>query len=279
MSDDLTVREKLQQRAMRAVWEDAVFRWESAATIALTMLLAFFLPSLPAPLAGWQWWYWLIAGGIAEAALILAHVTDPHSAAQAVARLFRQEYDPKEIQSREARRRVQRALEYREGIEALVDEQPEGALRVSLQETLYEVDDWIAQIYRLARQMDSIGVNSLLDRDRLNVPRELNALRRRLEREESPSVRQELEDAIRFKEQQIANLNAVLDNRKRADLQLDNTLAALGTVYAQMQVLDSKDMDSARARRLRDEIHDEVAGLQDTIEAMDEVHSYSRLAE
>lgn len=66
---------------------------------------------------------------------------------------------------------------------------------------------------------------------------------------------------------------------KRAGLQLDNTLAALGTLYAQVQVIDSKDMDSARARRLRDEIHDEVAELQDTILAMDEVYSTGRLRE
>jgi len=64
---------------------------------------------------------------------------------------------------------------------------------------------------------------------------------------------------------------------KRAGIQLYNTLAALGTLYAQVQVIDSKDMDSARARRLRDEIHDEVAELQDTILAMDEVYSTGRL--
>ena len=62
---------------------------------------------------------------------------------------------------------------------------------------------------------------------------------------------------------------------RRADLQLDNTLAALGTLYAQMQVIDTKDLDSARARRLREEIHDEVAELEDTIVAMDEVYSSS----
>lgn len=278
MSDDLTVREKLHNRAVRAVWEDAVYRWESAVTIALTMLLAFFVPNLPAPMDWWQWWYWLVAGGVAEMALILAHVTDPNSAAAAVARLFRQEYDPRDIKDRGARRRVEKALEYRDGITAMAGQQS-GAMRVNLDETLNEIDDWVGQIYRLAKRMDTIGQNTLMDRDRRNVPMELSNLRRRLQMEESPTVRAELEDSIQLKEQQLANLNAVLDNRKRADLQLENTLAALGTVYAQVQVIDSKDLDSARARRLRDEIHDEVAELQDTILAMEDVYSYGRLAD
>ena len=278
MSDELTVREKLHNRAVRAVWQDAFFRWESAVTIALTMLLAYFVPNLPAPLEWWQWWTWLIAGGIAEAALVLAHITDPSSASAAVARLFQQEFNPREIKSRDARSRVERALQYRAGIAAMVSDQ-DGAMRVSLEQTLDEIDDWIAQIYRLAKRMDSVGQNSLLDRDRQTVPTEISNLRRRIEREDSPTVRKELEEAVRLKEQQLQNLNAVLDNRKRADLQLENTLAALGTIYAQVQVIDTKDADSARSRRLRDEIHDEVAELQDTILAMDEVYTYGRLAD
>ena len=56
MSEDLNPREQMRKQATRAMLADAFFRWESAATIALTMLLAFFLPTLPAPLEWWQWW-------------------------------------------------------------------------------------------------------------------------------------------------------------------------------------------------------------------------------
>ncbi len=276
MSDQLSPRDEMRSRATKAIIADAFFRWESAATIALTMLLAFFLPTLPTPFEWWQWWMWILAGGIAEAALILAHVTDPQSAEQALARMFRQEYDPREITNRVTRQRFLKALEYRDSIAVLVAAQT-GAMKVSLQETLDDIDAWLSQVYRLAQRMDNFEEDSILDRDRKNVPTELRNLRRRLDVEESPTVRSELEEAIRLKQQQLKNLNAVADNMKRADIQLDNTLAALGTLYAQMQVIDTKDLDSARARRLRDEIQDEVAELQDTIMAMDEVYSSSRL--
>jgi hypothetical protein len=277
MSDELSPREEMRNRATRAIFADAFFRWESAATIALTMLLAFFLPRLPAPFDWWQWWYWVVGGVVAEAALIIAHVTDPKAAEAAVARMFHEEYNPQDIQSVVARQRMLKALEYRAGIVDIVSTKT-GAMRASFEETLNEIDDWIAQIHRLARKMDAFEEDSILGRDRKNVPNELRNLRRRLEIEQSPTVRQELQDAIQLKEQQLANLETVSDNMKRADIQLENTLAALGTLYAQMQVIDTKDLDSVRARRLRDEIHDEVAELQDTIVAMDEVYA-TRLRE
>jgi hypothetical protein len=276
MSDKLQPREEMQNRAVKAMVADAFFRWESAVTIALTMLLAFFLPTLPAPFEWWQWWFWVVGGLLAEAGLIIAHITDPQSAQQAVARLFEVDFDPRDIRNRVARQRMEKALEYRAGMAGLATNH-DGAMRLSIQDTLAEVDDWIENIYRLAHRMDNFEDDAILGRDRKSVPNELRNLRRRLELETDPVVRSELEQAIGIKEQQLANLNTVSNNMKRADIQLDNTLAALGTLYAQMQVIDSKDLDSARARRLRDEIHDEVTGLQDTIVAMDEVYS-SRLS-
>jgi hypothetical protein len=106
------------------------------------------------------------------------------------------------------------------------------------------------------------------------VPQDLESLRRRLERESDQGVRTELEEAIQTKETQLANLRSLENNIKRADIQLDHTLSALGTVYAQMQLIDSKDVGSSRTQRLHEEIRDEVASLQDTISAIDEVQSY-----
>jgi hypothetical protein len=87
-----------------------------------------------------------------------------------------------------------------------------------------------------------------------------------------------LEETIRLKETQLSNLKMLETNVKRADIQLDNTLTALGTVYAQVQLLDSKEVDGRRAHRLRQEIQDEVLSLKDTIEALDDVQATSSYA-
>jgi hypothetical protein len=60
---------------------------------------------------------------------------------------------------------------------------------------------------------------------------------------------------------------------RRAEIQLETTLSSLATIYAQMARLGAKEVDSGRAQRLRLEIQDEIAGLQDTIDAMDDVQS------
>lgn len=110
------------------------------------------------------------------------------------------------------------------------------------------------------------------------VPHDLKDLQRRLARETDPAVRAELEEAIQTKETQLANLRTLENNIKRADIQLDHTLSALGTVYAQVQLIDARDVDSARTRRLQDEIREEVLSLADTIAAIDEVQNYHKAA-
>jgi len=105
------------------------------------------------------------------------------------------------------------------------------------------------------------------------VPQQLEKARQRLNRESDPGVRRELENQVKLLEQQQVNLEATVNSVKRAEIQLESTLSSLGTIYAQMSLLGTKEVDSSRAQRLRLEIQDEVASLQDTLEAMDEVQA------
>ena len=76
-------------------------------------------------------------------------------------------------------------------------------------------------------------------------------------------------------ETQLNTLRALETKIRRADVQLDNTVAALGTIFTQIQLLDAKEVDGRRANRLREEIRDEVSALKDTIEALDDVQAES----
>jgi hypothetical protein len=268
------MKDEMRSRAWNAILGMAFFSVESAVIIALSIVL-FGLGF--APFDWWQSWYWLVFGALAEAVYLGVSITDPNAAHRAVDRMLTQRYDPNHIRNPLARERLKRALEYRRLIgEAAANHT--GAMRRSIENTAVEINDWIEQIYLLARRMDSFEENDIIGRDRRMVPHDLKTLRRRLEAEESPDVRAEMEEAIQTKETQLANLRSLENNIKRADIQLDHTLSALGTVYAQMQLIDSKDLDSARAQRLQQEIHDEVMSLQDTISAIDEVQNYQRYA-
>jgi hypothetical protein len=265
------VKEEMRGRAWRAILGQAFFSVESAVIIALSIAL-FGLGYQP-----FEWWqagYWLIFGAVAEALYMGVTVTDPKVARRAVDAMLTEQYDPDDIQNPHARERLKRALEYRRLIGETAAKRS-GAMRHHLNATASEISDWVEQIYTLARRIDAFEENSLISQDRRRIPYDLKDLRRRLENEKAASVREELEEAIQAKEVQLENLRSLENNVKRASLQLDQTLSALGTVYAQVQLIDTKDMDSARASRLQDDIREEMLSLQDTIAAMDEVQQYT----
>ncbi len=65
---------------------------------------------------------------------------------------------------------------------------------------------------------------------------------------------------------------------QRAELQLESTLSALGTVYSQTLLVGAKEIDSGRAQRLRQDIADQVQGLEDILTTMDQVYLDSAAA-
>lgn len=260
----------VRSRAFGALLATAVLRWESIVTIAMTAILFLFVGDVG--IAGWQPWFWLVAGAIAEGALILSSLTDPEAAQQAISREFESKYDLRDIHSHVSRQRLQSALEYRRNMLTLV-KRHKGAMRTHLQQTVNDINDWIDHMYDLALHIDAFEDNELVERDRKMVPQQLEKARIRISREKDPAVHRDLENQIRQLEQQLTNLNATANSVKRAEIQLESTLSSLGTIYAQMSLLGTKEVDSSRAQRLRLEIQDEVSSLQDTISAMDEVQS------
>jgi hypothetical protein len=270
MAREKRASEEIQQRALTAMLTDAFFTWPSAVNIAFSIIMFFLVPHL---FVWWQPWFWLVFGVIAEAIYLWATVTDPVASQQAVSRMLTEKFDPRDIQNRTSRERLQKALEYKKLIDAFAARQT-GALKVSLSQTANEINEWIELIYRLAKSIDVFEANQIIDRDRRAVPTELENLKRRLAVETDPGVKAELQEAIEIRQNLISNLQSIANTAKRTDIKMDNTLAQLSTVYAQMQLLDSKSLDSGRAQRLREEIQDEIHSLSDTISAMDDVYSY-----
>ncbi len=261
-------RRNIDQRALGAMLSNAFFTWPSAVNIAFFLVMYFLVPL---PFAFWQSWMWLAAGLLAEAAYLVATVTDPEAGRRAVAQMLTEKFNPSTIHNLSARQRMQKAIEYKTLIDKFVAAQG-GALKVSLEQTAGEINDWIARIYRLAKNIDTFESNSIIDRDRRSVPTELADLKRRLNAETDPGIKAELNEAIQIRQRLSDNLQSIANTAKRAEIQMDNTLAQLGTVYAQMQLIDAKDLDSGRAQRLRDSIREEIASLSDTISAMDDVY-------
>jgi len=269
MSDK--VRESLQKRAQKAIFQEAFFRWESAAVISLSLLMAVFAPNLIEFIPSWAW---LLGGLAAEAALVYSSLTDPEFGRKVVADLLHHEYEPDRLQNQDLRQKVKQALDYRSRIEKGIRERTDSVLKDELSQTASQIDEWLGNIYDLAKRIDRYQEEQkILIRDRHQADSRISELESRLTTEDNPEVREQIRITLEGLRRQLSTIESLDDTIGRAELQLENSLTNLGTIYSQTMLVDAKDIDSGRAKRLRQEISDEVTELHDVLQAMDEVYS------
>jgi hypothetical protein len=266
--------DKLERRARRAIFWHSLWRWESAVILALTLVISAFL-AMSALVGLFPWLATYIALGVgflAELLIFVSSLTDAEDNAQVVAAVLRDEYNPKRLRSLKLQAQLNKALEYRGLITNTARRTREGVLRDRLARATEPVDDWIEAIYRLAVRLDAYERNRVLKQDLRSVPLAIENFKQRLAQENDPAVLQTLRNTIADKERQWEYLSKLQNTMENAEYQMESTLAALGTVYAQLQTLDLRGAEKGHADRLRQEIDEQVAQLQDLSEAMDEVY-------
>ena len=267
--------ETLQRRARRAIFWHAIFRWESALIIAFTLMVAAMVA-----LVGWAglfpvWWA-LVALGIGfllEMMIFVSSLTDQEENARVVASVLRTQFEPKRLRSPKLRLQLQKALDYQGLIASTVLRTREGVLQDRLERATEPVDDWIEAIYRLAVRLDAYEQNRLIQQDLQSVPQAIANFKKRLASEKDPAVQATLNNTIADKQRQWEQLSHLQSTMEKAQYQLESTLAALGTVYAQLQTIDVQGSDKGHTERLREDIGEQVSQLQDLSQAMDEVYS------
>jgi hypothetical protein len=262
-------RQELEQRAARAILTRSVYRWESAAIIALTLILSVLVPQ---PLPFWQWWYWLILGGLGEVGLVYSSLKDPEFRANAVAEMFREKFKAREIKDQGLRQGVEKALEYRDRVDHLINTSREGVLRDHMKDVVQGTTDWMENVFRLARRLDAYKDDRMIHQDLQSLPPTIAELKKRLQTEDSDTVRRQISQTIAQNQIQHDNLRKLENVMEQAEFQLQSTISAMGTVHSQMMILGSRDIASGRARRLEQDIVDQVQALQDIVHTMDEVY-------
>ncbi|MDE2949296.1 MAG: hypothetical protein OXT68_00895 [Chloroflexota bacterium] len=270
----MSSNENARQKVFGTLLANALLRWETLVTLMVTAILFLFVQDVNLPMLEWQPWYWLVLGGLAETVLIAATLNDPEATEQALAEDFEREYDLRNIRNRVSRERLRDAFEYRRNMLKLAD-RSKGAMRNRLRTLVSDVSDWITYMYNLAERIDLSESNDLVLRDRQQVPRKIESVKARIKKEPDEHARRSLQVQLTHLQQQQMSLEATFSSIKRAEIQLESTLSALGTVYAQMSLLGTKETDSAKGQRLSIEVKDEIDKLQDTIDAMDEVQMQS----
>ena len=272
-----SIADTLEQRARRAIIWHALLRWESAVVIALSLVISTFLGLLALVGVFPLWWAFLALaiGLLTEAIVFASSVTDEEENARVVAALLRDQYKPKNLRSRKLKVQLNKALEYEGLIVSTIQRTRAGVLHDRLARAIEPVDNWIQAIYRLATRLDVYEQNRVIKRDLRSVPLAIENFRQRLAAENDPAVQETLRKTISDKERQWEHLKSLQNTMEKAEYQMESTLASLGTVYAQVQAIDLRGAEKGRAERLREEIDEQVAQLEDLSEAMDEVYHSS----
>ena len=269
----------LRDRVQKALIQEAFVRPESALVISITLLLAIFAPRVGF-LEFIPFWVWLLGGVIAEGALVYSSWSDPEFGRQVAAKELQREFRPEKLSDPQLQMRVNEALDYRSRIEKVIREQDDSMLRDELDETAAQIDAWLEHIYSLAQRIDRYREErDVLERDRERTIRRVKELQGLISTEEDPSIKAQIETTLTSKERQLATLEKLENTIQRAELQLESSHTFLATIYSQTMLVDAKDIDSGRSRRLRQEISDEVDELQDMLLAMDEVYAPQGLSQ
>lgn len=267
-----TIRTELQQKAQSTLIQFAIFRWESAVIIALTIVLTFLLPR---PFVWWPRFGWPLLGLTAVALLVYSSLTDAETNAQVLLNVFQEQFNPRAIRDQALRTKVVSALEYQRRIETQIRQQPRGAIRDRLENTAAQITDWLANIYQLAIRLDAYNADDLLERERTAIPKEIERLLAQRRTESNPTVQAQLDSVLASKRNHWQALRDLDARMKQAALQLDQSLTALATIYSQVRLIDAQSIGSGRAERLQADIQEQVARLNDLVASINDVYNYN----
>ena len=201
----------------RARLSYALFRWESAAILALTLVLAVLVPDpFRGALPAWRWWFWLILGFLAEAGIVLTTLQDPDVRTQVASDRVRNQLAPTTIANVDYRQIAERALQHRDEIELMFQHTRRKAERETLGQVVDDATLWTSSIVRLAQRLDDHP-------DQNQVPAQAESL-------------------------------------------LQDSLRALETTYARLQLIAAQGLNERRVIQLCGEIRDQARVLQETME-------------
>ena len=265
----------IRQRAAGTLLKNAVLSPLSAIILAAGIVLVGLgvdIPLIGVPLNLSPLW-WLAAVAPAWIVAVGANVLSRSAGEAAVSQALREQFDTAQIAHPHLKMNVAQAIAYRERIDKAVERFSDSGMQTRMQDVANQVEEWVRRIYSLATRLDKFRNDSIISDDLKSVPESIRKLQQRMNGEDDPAIKTEMADTIARRETQFDSLKKPQQTMDRAELQLENTLTSLGTIYSQMLLIDAKDVDSTKTQRLRENILDQVNSLNDVLSSMDEIYA------
>jgi len=126
------------------------------------------------------------------------------------------------------------------------------------------------EVEAMSRRIDEFKRNEVIQNDLVNVPQAIRKLTAQLANESDPHVRASIERTLAARADQMKSLQKLQSLTRQAEVQLENTVAALGTIYSQALAMQSTDR-VADYSHLSAEVDEQSRMLKDRLEALQEV--------
>lgn len=166
--------------------------------------------------------------------------------------------------------RLQQAAIYTAQIERLLKSNPSH----QRQQLLSQIYNWQKTIEELVQGLTGLRQNDLINRDVVDLPEVIADLEQQLVLETNPALRPHLEHILTQRKAQLLALEQLQITVQQAEIQVETTVALLGTIYSQLLIQQSTS-HVADYQRLADNVNDEVQRLRDYLEALQEVKHLS----
>lgn len=151
-----------------------------------------------------------------------------------------------------------------------VNDLARGAPGGRLTELSGQFDAWVKSVEAMSGRIQGYKENPVIQQDLASVPASIKRLEGQLASETDARVRAQLEAALESRRNQLGALEKLGGTMRQAELQLENTVAALGTIYSQALAGQSTNQVAGYAD-LAGDMNERVRVLQDQIEALEEV--------
>jgi hypothetical protein len=170
---------------------------------------------------------------------------------------------------------LQRAADYRARIANQLKQAKGSPLFDSLAPMVAKLTEWDNHLRQLVNQLNNFEANPVIQRDLREAPAAISRYQAQLRAESNPQVRAQIQETLAGYQKQQQQLDALVTMMRRTELEIDETLAEIGAIYSRLQLLDAKEVDSNRAKRLSADMEEQSNRLSDLLKAMDEVYDTS----
>jgi hypothetical protein len=259
----------MQKKVKSALIQQALFRWQNAVLIALAILLTAFLPQ---PFDFWPEWGWGALALVGVIAITLSSLGEREVQSAAMEDVLYNEYNPNEIKTLAIRERFLQSLKYRRTIDGMIAESHDGVVKTRLSDLADKVNQWTSYIYQLAHVLDEYERDPIVHKDPQAIQAEMGRIRAGMAGATSQGLIDESKNLIASKEKYLMTSAELKEKMQAASMQLEQSLDSMATIYTQLKLLETRDLQSVNTQAIDHDIDEQVNRMGDLIDGLQKAY-------